>query len=147
MAKIAFLVAVLLLAAVAMTEAGLAKHDLKKNVTQSVSLVCHNTAQRNVSILVAELKSGKAVSVPKNKVATIGPIVVDLKVNPFLHLTITVLDNKSHCVKKALVIDLVKQLKSKAEAKKTLLLKVVEDVKAKLLTVHLGHEIVLTINL
>lgn len=149
MAKIVFLVAVLLVVTVAMTEAGSLEDGIfkRKPVDLSVTLVCHNNAHRDVSILVAELKIAKVVSVLKNKAATIGPIVVDVKVNPLLHLTITVLDNKHALVKKTLIIDLVKQLKVKLVGKKTLLLNIVEDVKAKLLKVYLGAEIVLIIKL
>lgn len=109
---------------------------------QAVDVLMHNTAQREVALVLAEL--GKQAMVAKrNEWTDMGVLTLDLNKNSLLHMDFTLTDDKSLQQAKHLEVDMLKQAIVQVQGKKSIIFDAIEDPGSKLVTILLGFDEVL----
>lgn len=109
---------------------------------QTVDVLMHNTAQREVALVLAEM--GKEAMVAKrNEWTDMGVLTLDLNKNAVLHMDFTLTDDKSLQQAKHLEVDMLKQAIVQVQGKKSIIFDAIEDAGSSVVTILLGFDEVL----
>ena len=109
---------------------------------QAVDVLMHNTAQREVALVLAEM--GKQTVVAKrNEWTDMGVLNLDMNKNSLLHMDFTLTDDKSLQQAKHLEVDMLQQAIVQVQGKKSIIFDAIEDPGSSLVTILLGFDEVL----
>lgn len=109
---------------------------------QAIDVLMHNTAQREVALVLAEM--GKETLVAKrNEWTDMGVLTLDLDRNSLLHMDFTLTDDQSLQQAKHLEVDMLKQAIVQVQGKKSIIFDAIEDEGSGVVTILLGFDEVL----